>query len=155
MPDENLKNIFNRLCYTLDLNPPALKNVFRTHRRNNTDDPPVILQFASVRERNTVLKAVAIYRKQSNRSLCLHDLGFEGSNSKVFVNESLTQRNRSLLQHAVRMKKRKQLFAVYTKFGSVFIKISAKGESVAVDDLNSLCAAAERCQLSEDTAVTT
>lgn len=149
LTDENLHNLYKKLCDTIEVIPPALKNVFRTKHRNNNDDPPVILQFTSVGERNKMLKALACYRKKTKRPISLRDIGLD-SNNHVFVNESLTPRNRTLLQHAVRMKKKGQLFSVHTYLGSVIVRSTVGGKSVAVADFDCLNAVAERCQISDE-----
>lgn len=155
LPKENLTNIINTLCDNIKITPPMLKSSFRTKPRNRSDEPAAILHFASAGERNKMLRALSDFRKKNKRQLLLSDFGFDaGSRKMVFVNESLTPRNRSLLQLATRMKKEGKISTVYTKSGSVHVKFSNDGESMVVEDFDSLNAAAERHQSSRTTTNT-
>lgn len=146
LPDENLKHLFNRLCHTIDCKPPPLKNIFRARRRINsnttvlTTPSSIVLKFNSFQDRNAVLKAASNYRKLNNRELSLRDLGLELDNS-CYLNESVTKHTRLLLQSAITLKRKKQLFSAYTKFGSLYVKKFATGKSFLIESADDLHAA--------------
>lgn len=145
LPGENVETIFHRLCHTIDCTPPTLKSAFRTQKQSKTYDSPIIFKFSSPQEKNSVLTSVALYRKRNNRQLCLQDVGINSAkNNNIYMHGSLTSRNRSFLQQAVRLKRRKQLFSVYTRFGSVFVKESVNGMTIQIENdetLNAIAAA--------------
>lgn len=157
LPNENLKTIFHHLCHSIDCMPPTLKAVFRSQRqrRNNgppiTDktDTPIIVKFSSPHERNTVLQAVALFCK-NERQLCLQDVGIKADNNKnIHMYGSMTSKNRSLYHRAVRLKRNKQLFSVFTHLGSVYVKESAHAKGILVENDRIMNAIAASCQTRE------
>lgn len=141
LDDENLESYINTLCNTINCTPPVIRNIFRAKSRsaNNRRPPPIVVQFSKVHDRNSVLHAAAVHRKNQRRELCLHDAGIN-SDVSCYINESLTKTNRALLQGAVRFKHSKQLFAVHTHKGSVFIKLTERGQSFPVKNSEALYA---------------
>lgn len=88
-----------------------------------------------------MLRLAADYRKQKSKQLCLRDFGLE-QEGIVYINDSLTRKNRAIPQHALTLKRKNQLAAVYTKFGSVLVKTHASGRSIPIGSVADLTAAA-------------
>lgn len=147
VPDENLKSLFNRLCHSIACKPPTLVNIFRSknpnknNNNNSTATPPIVLKFSNSQERNAVLISAANFRKQNASELRLVDLGIDSGNSCYF-NESLTRQTRFLLNSALRLKRKKQLFSVFTKYGLVYAKKVVNGKSFLIESSEDLLAAA-------------
>lgn len=138
-PDENLENIFHSICSTVNIQPPRFNKVFRvksrprssTHER--TSDASIILKLADKREKQSLMRAVARYRKNKKCSLKLSDVGFSSSNT-FFINDSLTKKNYQLLREALKLKRRSRLSSVYTYNGQIYIRHSS-GPSVLINNV--------------------
>lgn len=81
--------------------------------------PPIALQFAFKLARDDFYN-----RYLSSRNLSLTHLGFD-VNKRIFVNENLTEEARKIKALAVKMKKTGKIASVYTRNGTVYIKVSA------------------------------
>lgn len=135
--DENLKSIFNSICHAIGIKPPTLQSIFRTRPKTNSNDTAIMVKFASAYERNYVLKSIAAFRKKTNRQLCLRDAGYS-SDVFIYLRESLSQQNKQLLQHALQLKKHKQLASVYTARGCVYVKRHHTESAVLIDCIDTL-----------------
>lgn len=136
-PDENLKTIYHRLCHTLNIMPPTLKAIIRTRPTKSSNNSVILIKFNLPHDRNFLLKSLALYRKQCTKSLCLRDLDFP-SDSPIFLRESLSKRRLEILHAALNQKKHKQLSAVFTVRGCVYVKRSVDCQAVHVDSIEDL-----------------
>ena len=128
---ENLTHVFRHLCITLNFKPPSLKNIFRTRTNNNNYSPAIIVKFNSPLDRTETLKSISQFRKANNRQLCLRDVGIQ-SDVLIYLRECLTKTNQKILHAALIMKKQKQISAVFTMRGRVFIKRDANDNDALV-----------------------
>lgn len=65
------------------------------------------------------------------------DIGYQ-SRSRIYLNESLTQLNRSIFQSATAAKKSQQIFKAYTRNGIVHVQLSQAGKIFRVNSINQL-----------------
>lgn len=84
--------------------------------------PPIALQFAFKFARD---EFYARYLKM--RNLSLQHIGFN-VDSRVYLNENLTELGRKIKTHAINLKKAGKLHSVYTRDGVVYVKCDAKAE---------------------------
>lgn len=144
---EILKNIFNNICHTLNLQPPKLCRIFRASQR---EDSIIIVKFLSAHDKNTTLKAFADFRKRNSRQLILRDIG-EDSNAPIYFHESLTKNNRNILRHAIRLRRKHQLFSAFTSSGIVYIKLNNNDVPRTVNSVDMLNSMVETCKRKANT----
>lgn len=148
--NENLMSIFQTLCNTMQIAPPRVVNMFRVNRvknnQNNNNnninrtytDGTILIKVATPSDKNFLLKTIAIYKRNKGDLLRLHDAGFN-SDMPIYMNESLTKTNHSILQLAVRMKRQKKLYSVFTLRGLINVKLNENDTSVCIDSIEKLC----------------
>lgn len=94
--------------------------------------PPIALQFAFKFVRDEFY-----IRYLKARNLSLQHIGFN-VNSRVYLNENLTELGRKIKTQAINLKKSGKLHSVYTRDGAVFVKSDAKAEPQMIDSLDQL-----------------
>lgn len=135
--DENLNSTFNLLCDALTIKPPTIKTIYRTRARTDCKDTPIIIKFKTPYDRNFVLKSIAQFRKQKKRDLCLQDIDLN-STKALHMREALTKSNQTIFQHAMALKKQKQLSSVYASRGIVYVKRLMNEAAEPIDCIESL-----------------
>lgn len=135
---ENLLSMFQYLCNTIGITPPNVKSIFRLNvgnfNSNNRKKPDgiIIIKLATPYDKNFILKSIANFKKSTHDLLRLHHAGFE-SDVPIYVNESLTKDNHTILQAAIGLRKRKQLTAAFTLRGLVHVKFSDNDVPTRID----------------------
>lgn len=104
--DVALDLINNKL--KIDMNMSALDRVHRIGKKKNDAVRPLIVKFATYRERNRVYRA-----KQRLKS---------DNTERIFLNEDLTRKRSLLLYQARQLKKRKRINDCWSFDGQVLIK---------------------------------
>lgn len=149
--NENLFQIFYKICDTININRPHITSIFRlkkANRRqtnqanqnnniNHVADPTIIVRFESHLDRNFVLKSVANFIRMRKGFLCLNDIGFD-SNTAIFIKENLTPCNFRILIEALRLKKQQQLSTVFSMRGIVYVKLNDTEDSRRIETLDEL-----------------
>lgn len=89
-------------------------------------------------DKNFFLKSLANYKK-INKDFCftLNDVGLD-SNTKFFVNESLTVGNYVILREAVRMKRNKRIHSAFSMRGLVYVRKTANDQPIRIDEYEQL-----------------
>ena len=134
LPEEDLKITFNTMCHTLDYQLPKLCRIFRASHR---EDSIIIVKFFTAHDKNTTLKAFADFRKKNSRHLMLSDIG-EESNTPIYFHESLTKNNRAILRQAIHLRRKHDLFSVFTANGLVYIKLTSNEEPLTVNTVDAI-----------------
>lgn len=145
--NENLYDIFNKICQTVSIPTPQLQSIHRLKNKNNKNnlnspDGVIIAKMMTPYDKNFVLKAINAYQKQ-NKNLPLSVLGFEpdDKSKNFYVHENLTNGNFKILREAVSYKKQKRLHSAYSFRGLVYIKKNTNDDPIcieSIDELNSL-----------------
>lgn len=141
--NENLITMFQNLCNSINIMPPAIKSIQRLQPRikgNTTNDGVILVKLFTSFERNNILKAVSRFKKQQKTQLPLRIIGFD-TDVPFFVNEDLTSANFKILQNAISLKKKKILSTTFTLRGLVYVKCFDTDEAIRIesfDKLNSL-----------------
>lgn len=139
--NENVAEIFHKICSIININGLAVKNSFRilskgTQHKNKPS--PIIIKLNSAYDRNQLFRAFA---KANKRSLTLSDIG-ESSDSKIYIHESLSKINRDLINYATQKKRQKLLWSVYSKRGIVYAKQKQNSEAKQVTSITEIDALA-------------
>lgn len=137
---ENLANIFNTLCTSVncpDITTP--KQIFRMRPKNNSRDTAILIKFKSIDDKITLLKSINSMYKKSKQSIFLRHLGMD-SDSRIYLNESLTSCNRLILRKAFQLKRQNQnkLSSVFTRNGCVYVRLLANDKASRIDRLTDL-----------------
>lgn len=133
--NEDLGEVFTKICRTVQVNPPSIRTAFRI-RKSKNGSSPIIVKLNSPNDRSLLLRAIANFCKNNRRSLALSDIERNG-NGKVFVHECLTKRNREVLQHALQLKKQKRLTSVFSLRGDVYVRTRQHSDAVKISDKES------------------
>ena len=92
--------------------------------KHNLDKPPIII--AKFVRRDTKEK---LYRARSKlRNITTQDLGFQGDN-KIYIQESLTQKNKELFRKALQLKKAPRYKFIRTNSGKIYLRKDESPES--------------------------
>lgn len=136
--NEDLQHSFSTLCTSLQLPPPKVKNIFRTRSitrgRNSTTDAPIIIKLTSPTDKLNLLKSAAAFRKDNNKILSLRQVGIN-SEMPIYMNECLSKAQQQILHEAVRLKKSKKLWAVFTFRGRVHVKPTQSASAIEMKNL--------------------
>ena len=155
--DENLMLIFQTICKSINIAPPAVRKIYRmpastgaktnsTGAKTNTD-PAIIIKLFSPDDRMLIIKSVALFKKSSKGLLLLRHAGFD-SNQPIYFNECLSKANHRILTAAIRYKKQKKLSAVFSMRGNVFVKKIDDTEALKITSaqmLDEICLAVRVC----------
>ena len=145
--NENITSIYNYICNAIECTPPPLNAAFRIKMRNKNSlhNSPIVLKFGAPHERNMVLKCIANFHKNNQRQLKLEDIGFKvqakknddddtSQRNNIYLQASLTPRNRSYFKQAMRLKQNGLLFSVFTRSGSIFVKEREDSDSLLINN---------------------
>lgn len=140
--NENLYDILNLICCTLNISTPAVKSIYRLQNHNNKDrgfspDAVIMVKLWSPYDKNFVLKSIANFRKLNKTSLLLNSIGFD-SDRPFYINENLTMVNYKILQAAIKLKNVKRLKAAFTMRGIVYVKVDGNDPAIRVESLEEL-----------------
>ena len=139
--EENLNVVFDNLCKAVDTDTPPLKSIFRlkqhpTSEQNSSYDGTIIIKFVEPHAKNNLLKCCFKRFKETNSALSLRDISIP-SDSKIYLNESLTKFNFLLQRNALKMKNTKLISTAHTKNGQVFVR-TLRGDSKLITCMEDL-----------------
>ena len=133
--DDVIINVANML--EVDL---SVRDIDISHRTSNNTDAGIIIKFNSRRKRNE------IYGKRKNlKNKTVKELGFNSDN-KIYINESLTQKNGDLLKKTRKLKESKQLKHIWTKNGSIFVRETDDAETYNIKSITDILEYANKLQ---------
>ena len=142
LANENLREVFDNICCTLNINTPEVKTIFRLQNKNNknknnSQDAVIMAKLMSPYDKNFFLKTLSGFRKSNKTHLMLKHIGLK-SNTPIFINEHLNAHNDKIFQSALNMKKDHHLQSVFTMRGLVYVKNSITDKPICVEHLGRL-----------------
>lgn len=143
MKDEVLFEVFDSICYALNISTPAVKSIYRLQNHNNKDqyasrDAVIMVKLFSPYDKNFVLKSIANFRKaHKTKSLYLDHIGYN-SDRPFYVNENLTTLNYKILQAATKFKNAGRLKSVFAMRGIVYVKFDGNEQAVRIESIEEL-----------------
>jgi hypothetical protein len=100
---------------------------------NNLKTPPgIIVKFVKRDVRESFYRARKLLKDMTTR-----DLGYSGEN-RIFVNESLTQKNKDLFNECLKIKKDKGFRFLWTYAGKIFMRRNENSQVIHVTDASIL-----------------
>lgn len=115
---ENVENLVAKVISKMDIhiNDPDILYAHRKYqpRAGDSKPPPIIAKFCSRKLRNKVYESRSKLRQSTNQSSPV--------NSKTFIVESLTEKNRDLFFKARELKKQTDFMYLWTKNGKILAK---------------------------------
>lgn len=136
--NENLFQIFDNLCDTLNISTPTVKSIYRiNNNRNNSPDTVIMVNLVSPFDKNYVLKNISTFRKSNKSNLLLKHIGFDSDNP-FYVNENLTSHNYKIFQNALKLRKQKHIDTAYTLRGLVYVKLSRTEPPILIECIDQL-----------------
>lgn len=121
--NENLIEIFGKICSLINLNQPNIKSIHRisNNKKKGSADGVILVKLFSSADRNDILRSISKYKRESKTQLTL-DIFSLNSTTPFFVNEDLTSQNYKILQAALRLKRMKGVSTAFTLRGFVYVK---------------------------------
>lgn len=142
--EEDLTSLFDAICRIIKISTPPVQFIHRLQNKNNKNDENspdgvIIAKLMTPYDKNTVLKAINIYRKE-NKNLTLSLLGFHPheKNQHFYIHENLTNGNYKIFRKAVALKKQKVLQSAYSFRGIVYVKRLSTDKPFCVESLEAL-----------------
>ncbi|KAL7725021.1 hypothetical protein ACLKA6_002984 [Drosophila palustris] len=140
---ENLRTLYNALCFSLNLSPPPkIKDIYRVKQRRSsgsTVDPVIIVKLENVREKIIILRQIGAYRREHKQQLSLQLIGFE-SHVPFYVNEQLTKAHYEIFKAAIKLKKQKLLTAVFIRRSLVHVREAGSDNIFCINEIGELSA---------------
>lgn len=135
---ENLKSIFNQVCRSIDFLSPQIRDIFRVRPKNShLKSNVVIVKFYTPFDRNRTLKVFSDYRRRNKCVVSMRSAGFD-IDSTFCIFESLDIFNRKILQLAVKQKRERKFWSVFSTRGKVYVRVQKNSEAIVVPDEESL-----------------
>lgn len=121
--NENLFEIFGKICTFLNIQQPNIKSIHRitNNKKRGPADGVILVKLFSSQERNNILRNISKYKRESKTLLTLDILSLN-STTPFFINEDLTSHNYKILQAALRLKRIKCVTTAFTLRGFVYVK---------------------------------
>lgn len=137
--NENTFKIFDALCEKLGIPTPDINQIYRVKNKNKNQSTAatILVKLMSPYDKNFILRAISTYRRSNNDLLRLSLLNFD-SNAPFFVNENLSAANYKIFIEALKLKRLKSLFAVFTMRGIVHIKKNEEDKPTSIDHIDVL-----------------
>ena len=131
LENENTDNLIVNLSKLIhvDLKIP---DIAISHRTSVDKDAGIIVKFVSRRKRDEFFK-----NRKVLRDVDTSHLGFR-QNSKIFINESLTQKNGDLLKKTRDLQKIRSLKFVWTKDGKIFARATEKSTTTNIKSVQDI-----------------
>lgn len=132
--NENLIEIFGKICSLINLNQPNIKSIHRisNNKKKRSADGVILVKLFSSADRNDILRSISKYKRESKTQLTL-DIFSLNSTTPFFVNEDLTSQNYKILQAALRLKRMKGVSTAFTLRGFVYVKRFADDTAVRME----------------------
>lgn len=132
--NENLIEIFGKICSLINLNQPNIKSIHRisNNKKKGSADGVILVKLFSSADRNDILRSISKYKRESKTQLTL-DIFSLNSTTPFFVNEDLTSQNYKILQAALRLKRMKGVSTAFTLRGFVYVKRFADDTAVRME----------------------
>lgn len=137
---ENLYQLFDHLCDTLNIKTPTVKSMYRINNIRNdrySPDAVILVNLISPFDKNYVLKNISMFRKSNKSNLLLKHIGYDSDNP-FYVNENLTTYNYKIFLNALKLRKQKHLESVFTLRGLVYVKRAITDPPILIDCIDQL-----------------
>lgn len=140
---ENLVELVNSICKAVGFQSSNdIENCFRIPSKGKRlADTPIIVKFWSMNVKHCFMEGY--YKKQN---LNLQDIGFNTAQRRIFINESLTPKNREIFAIAQRMKRERKISLARTRSGLVFITLNGRSSPMCIVDKEQLLSVTEQSQ---------
>lgn len=137
---ENLYQMFDSLCETININTPQVRSIYRIKNvrdNRNISDAAILVNLRSPYDKNFILKNIALFRKSNKCSLQLRHIGFD-SGKPFYVNENLTSYNYKIFQNAMKLKRHKRIESVFTNRGLIYVRCSKAETPILIENSEQL-----------------
>lgn len=132
---ENLKSNFNQVCRYIDYLAPQIRDIFRIRPKSatNSNNTVVVVKFYTAFDRNRTLKAFSEFRRKNRGVVLMRKAGFD-CETAFRIYESLNVPSRKILQLAIRQKRDKKFWSVFSLRGKVYVRLQRNSEAIHVPD---------------------
>lgn len=137
---ENLHEHFGNICHAINFNTPSYKSIYRVNNRNNSrnaQDGTIIVKLFTPFDKNAILRALALFKRNQRCQLRLCHIGYE-SNQHIYINENLTSINFKILQAALNLKRKNIVSSAFSLRGLIYIKCVSTDEPELIKDITDL-----------------
>lgn len=136
--NENIPEVMNTISQVIDFafKPEMIDNCYRikTNAAGPAQSGSIVVRFLRKLDKERF-----IMKRKQKRNVNSRDLGFmEGEASPIYINESLTQEKRKLLNAARVAKREKQYTFIWVNNGRVFLRKNQGDPAVVVNSLEDI-----------------
>lgn len=111
---------------------PSGYHLRSSSQSNSTESDPIIVKFS-----NRTVRDEFYHGRRSLRDITTSDLGFPARN-KIFIVESLTQRNKEIFNGCLGVKRDKRFKFLWTNMGKIYLRRDENSPRILVQSLNDL-----------------
>lgn len=109
----------------------------RMHTNHQHINTSIVIEFNKATEKNNLLRSIRHRWTVRKQNLCLHDVKLN-SDSRIYVNESLTTSNHMILRKALVLKRGKVLSSVFTRSGRVYVRVTGTVKTLLITSMENL-----------------
>lgn len=131
---ERLDGLFNSICNALCTSTPPYKSIYRLKNVRSGPDGTILVQLLTPYLKNSLLKSLSQFRKNSKTNLLLRHIGFD-SDRPIHINENLTTHNFKILKAAIGMRKQNLLTSAFSRRGLIYVKSAANNELILIETI--------------------
>lgn len=138
--NDNVNEIFNNLCATVNIDRPVVKSIFRLKKTKsgiNNTDPAIIVRFGTPFDKNNILKSISSLLRMRKGPLTLNDIGID-SDTPFNVKENLTPKNFRIYIEAIKLWKDNKLSSVFSMRGIVYAKVNRSDTPIRIDSIDNI-----------------
>jgi hypothetical protein len=128
---ENLYHVVSDIARIVgcNINPDSIELCHRLRKRDRAagnQPPEIVAKFFSRQVKENILEG-----RKNKKVLLAHEVGFQNSNNKVYINEHLTTTNKHLFWLARKVKETGYKY-VWTRSGKVFVRKDEQSQVIRV-----------------------
>lgn len=122
---EDLLKLFLTLCNNIgcDIEKRDIRDIFRVHRKNDTNKTHLITEMSSTMLKTEILKQAKNYNIKYKEKLCAKHLGFtKNEYEPIYVSEHLTMKGARLYFLARDLAKSQDYKFCWTSYGKIYVR---------------------------------
>ncbi|CAG9813046.1 unnamed protein product [Phaedon cochleariae] len=133
--NENVIEIVEKVIVTLGVNEArTIESCYRVPQKDQSRQTPkgILVKFALKSQKTNVITAI-----RRMKGITTGDIGFEGNNNKIFINDHLTPRNQLLYKNTREICKQKNV-SCWTRDCKIYLRDPKNAKQIHIDSEDAL-----------------
>lgn len=111
-----------------------IKDIYRVRGKNNSPNPPIVVETTSTMVKNDILKLCKAYNTKNKLKLCAKNLGIRTrEDTPIYVSEQLTAKGSRLYFRARDLARSRQYKFCWTAYGRVYVRKTETSPIIAIN----------------------